>query len=132
MLSIYDEATATAALGQPLDPALRTIITDRLADAAEIGLTDQTHIVVIQPGDSEDLIAGEIGWSLLINPMTEMRYGDPAFEPYWSWLQDLGGWHELVVTVGNSGFAYLILIEQAAGTLPELLAMCEEGNSRHA
>lgn len=127
MLSIYDEATAIAALRQPLDPTLRTIITDRLADAAKIGLADQTHIVVVQAGDSEDAITGELGWSLLVNPMTEVRYGDPAFEPYWSWLQDLGGWHELVVTVGNSGFAYLILVEQADTTLS---AMCSEWTAK--
>lgn len=126
MLSIYDEATALAAFDQPLNPALRKILSDRLADAAAIGLADQTHIIVIQPGDTEALIEGEIGWSLLIDPMSEIRYGEPGFQSYWAWFQDLGGWYELLHTVGNSGFAYIILIQQAAGTVPELLNMCRE------
>ena len=42
----------------------------------------------------------------------------------WGWLAALDGWFELIVTVGDSGFAYVLLIEDADGTLPELLAMC--------
>lgn len=126
MLSIYDGATALMALDQPLDPVLRNIINDRLTDAAAIGLADQTHIIVIQVGDTEAMVVREIGWSPLIDPMSEARYGEPDFQPYWAWFQDLGGWYELLHTVGNSGFAYIFLIEQAAGTVPELLDMCRE------
>ena len=127
MLSIYDEASALTALSQPLDPVLRTLITNRLTDAHAIGLADQTHIVVIQPGDIEAMLLDEIGWSPLVNPLTEVRFGSPDFEPYWAWLQDLGGWFELLHPVGNSGFAYILLVSRSHGVPPELLAMCEGG-----
>lgn len=126
MISIYDEASARAALDQPPEPALRTLIVDRLSDATAIGLADQTHIVVVQLGDTEAKLQEELGWSPLVNPMTGERYGSPGFEPYWSWLQDVGGWFELIHTVGNSGFAYLLLIERTDGVLPELLTLCAE------
>lgn len=125
MLSIYDQATAREALDQPLDPILRSILRDRLSDAAAIGLADQTHIIVIQPGDTESMVVGEIGWSPLIDPMSEARYSEPGFQPYWTWFQELGGWYELLHTVGNSGFAYMLLIEKAEGVWPDLLQMCE-------
>ena len=129
MLSIYDQASALKVLSQPLDQVLRTLITNRLADAHAIDFADQTHIVVVQPGDTEAMLLEEIGWSPLVDPLNEERFGSPDFEPYWAWLQDLGGWFELLHPVGNSGFAYILLISRSPGVLPELLAMCEAGVS---
>lgn len=126
MLSLYDAATGAAVLDQPLNPALRTLIADRLSDARLLGLADLTHIVVIQPGDAEQALRQELGWSPLENPIDGDRFGTANFLPYWPWLQDLGGWYELLHPVGNDGFAYILLIENAEGTLADLLAMCRQ------
>lgn len=124
MLSIYDTASAKEALNQPLDPDLRAAITAKLEQAKAAGLADLTYILVIQPGDTEAAIIDEIGFSPLCNPTDGIRFGEPDFQPYWAWLQDAGGWYELIVTVGNSGFAYLLFVMKAEGVLPDLLAMC--------
>lgn len=126
MLSIFDEASAAAVLHQGLEPALQAILTGRLSDAAAIGLADLTHLVVIEPGDTEASLLAELGWSPLVNPIDGTRYGDPNFLSYWSWLEDLGDWYELVHPVGNAGFAYILLIERRCGVLPKLLQMCCE------
>lgn len=126
MLSIYDEASAAAVLNQPLEPNLRTLLTGRLSDAAAIGLAELTHLVVIEPGDTEDMLLNELGWSPLVNPIDETRYGDRDFVPYWSWQEDLGDWYELVHPVGNSGFAYIVLIQKVEGVLRDLLLMCRD------
>jgi hypothetical protein len=34
------------------------------------------------------------------------------------------GWWELVYTVANDGFAFLVLVQDAPGVLPDLLALC--------
>lgn len=114
-----------ADLDQPLADELRAIITDRLTDAASIGLADQTHITVIQPGDTERDIEQELGWSPLVHPLTGARFGSRDWTPCWAWLQDLGGWYELLHTVGNSGFAYILLIEKQQG---EFSSMCEQAS----
>lgn len=124
MLSIYDDTSARAALDQPLNATLRTLVTDRLGDAHAVGLADLTHIVVIQPGDTEQAIRQELDWSPLENPIDGDRFGTTNFLPYWPWLQDLGGWYELLHPVGNDGFAYILLIENTEGVPADLLAMC--------
>lgn len=126
MLSIPDAATAATILAQPLDPDLHKLIAGRFADAAAIGLADLPYILVIQPGDTEAMIEEALGWSPLTNPIDQIRYNEPSFIPYWSWLEDLDGWYELVHPVGNEGFAYILLIEWAEGVLPELLSICGE------
>lgn len=124
MLSIYDSASAKEALNQPLDPNLRKCITAKLEQAKAAGRADLTHILVIQPGDTEAVVIDEIGFSPLGDPADGTRFGEPGFQPYWAWLEDAGGWHEIIVTIGNAGFAYLIYVMRAEGVLPDLLAMC--------
>ncbi len=40
------------------------------------------------------------------------------------YIEDHGGWFELIVTVGNDGFAFVLFVRDCEGVDPELLAMC--------
>ena len=123
MLSIYDKATAEAVLSQPIEPALKRLIQTRLDTADRLGLNTQTHLVVIEQHDTEAAILRELGWSPLVHPIDGTRYGQADFEPYWAWLQDVSGWYLLLHTVGNAGFAYILLIAKGEGIFAR---MCRE------
>lgn len=116
MLDLYNRETITAALLQPLDPELRTLIAERWADAIASDLADLTHILVVQAGDTEADIAEAIGFNLL-----------DAEVPFPDWREHFGTYHELIYCVGNSGFAFLVLVQDAEGVLPELLELCRAG-----
>lgn len=124
MLNLPDRGSIEAALNQPLEPALHSLLVDTWRRAEAPDLLDLTHILFIQPGDDEASIIREIGFSPLTSPMDGARFGLASFRPFWSWLQDLGGWYEMVHTVGESGFAFILLIENAEGVMPELLELC--------
>lgn len=124
MLSLPDAASIEAALRQPLDSHLHSILTERLKQITAQGLGDLTHIVVIQNDDTESDIVDAIGWSPLVHPIDGFCYGDSEFPPYWAWLRDLGGWYELIHPIGNDGFAYILLIEKGDSAFS---AMCGEG-----
>ena len=123
MLSLY-KASIEAALHQPLDPSLHALLVETWRRAEAPDLLDLTHILVIQPGDTEAQIIAEIGFSPLVEPLGGVRFATTGYYPHWAWLHDLGGWYEMIVTVGDSGFAFILLIEKAVGVLPELLSMC--------
>ena len=126
MLSLYDEASIAAVMEQPLQPALRSLLQARLDQTTAADLRSLTHLLVVQPGDTEAQIATEIGFSPLVEPFEGARFGAAGFQPHWTWLHDLGGWYEMIVTVGNDGFAFILLIEKALGVHPDLLRMCEQ------
>lgn len=126
MLSLPDAAAIEAALNQPLDSDLHAVLLERFDQITTQLLGDLTHIVVIQPGDTEADIIDVCGWSPLVHPIDGTRYGDRDFQPYWAWLRDLGGWYELIQPVGNEGFAYILLIEKGDTAFS---AMCEQGLS---
>ena len=126
MLSIYDCASFEGAAARTTDPQLHGLITRHWSSAQARGLAELTHIVVIQRGDDETTVEAEIGFNPLVSPLDGTRYGTSNFQPHWAWLQDVGGWYEMIVTVGNSGFAFILLIDKSDGALPELRQLCEE------
>ena len=123
MISLPDRASLKAALTAPLAPRLHQLLADRIYDAAKTDLLDLTHILVVLPGDCEHTIAEEISMSPLVNPGDGARYGSPAFVPWWDFLEDHGDFFEMVICVGDTGFAFILLI-QADGVQPELLSLC--------
>lgn len=114
-------------LQRPLDPNLKRLLQGRVQDAASLGLADLTHILVLQPGDSEADIIEAIGFSFLVSRLEGVRH-----QPDWDWIEKHEGYYELVYTVSNDGFAFLVFVQDAPGVLPELLALCRGGWSPDA
>ena len=125
MIHIYDAQTMVAALAGDLDPQLRPLLEARKAAliTPDYDLTGDTEFLVVQPGDTEDEIVRNIGQSPLVDPIEGARFRERGFMPHWDWLADHGGWFEMILTFGST-FAYILLIQDAEGTIPDLRAMC--------
>jgi hypothetical protein len=126
MLSFHD-AAAIAAAPQTVssDPVLQKLIADRVHDWTATDLLGLTHLVVIQPGDIEEAIIDEVAFSPLINPIDGERFGSRTFEPGWDWLEHHDGCWELIMTVADSGFAFVIFVIDNDGVDPELRRLCQ-------
>ena len=123
MLSLYDAPALRNALTLPLRADIKALLQKRIAQIFEDGLEDLSHIVVLCPRDTEAAVKAEILFSPL--ERESKRWGDPGFQTWWDWLHDHGGWFELIYCVGNSGFAFVLFVEDAGGDgLVDLLAMC--------
>lgn len=113
-----------ATLTQPLDETLKGLLQDRLADTVHCGLQDYTHVLVVEAGDMEQQIVEAIGFSPL-----KTRIDNHPNCPDWDWCEQHLGWWELLYTVGNDGFAYILLVEDAERS--PLAKLCRsEGPSR--
>ena len=112
-----------AVLDQPLDKTLKGLLQDRLADTIQCGLQDYTHVLVVQGGDTEQQIVEAIGFSPL-----KTRIDNRPNCPDWDWIERHDGWWELLYTVGNSGFAYVVLVEDAEES--PLAQLCRAGGER--
>jgi len=88
--------------------------------ASEGDLLDLTHIVVVKGCDTEETLKAELGFSPLVHPIDGTRFGQAGFHPYWDWLVDLGEWHEMIISIGNSGFAVIVLIERGSGAVSDM------------
>jgi hypothetical protein len=84
MISLPDRATAVAALTLSLDHHLRVLLATRIAKFATPygGLSNLTHILVVEPDDAEEDIIQAVGFSPLVNPLDGARHGSPDFQPW--------------------------------------------------
>lgn len=119
MITIFDDETLAAAEGQLTDQTLRDLIARIVHDARASGLwSDLTCILVVEPDDTAETISDTLGFSPLEGPFGE------AGSPYWTWLDAHRGWHEMLLTVGNGGFAYFLLIPACGLDRSGLGALC--------
>jgi hypothetical protein len=127
MLHLYDRATTAHALTLNLDPKLKRLLAERTTAlvTANYDLTGETEYLIVEPGDTEADIVRHLGFSPLIEPIDGARFGGAGFHPFWDFLADRGGWHEMIVTFGGS-FAYVLFIQHVDGIDPELLALCRQ------
>ncbi|WP_306089651.1 hypothetical protein [Qipengyuania flava] len=124
MIDLPNIHSIEAVLDQPLDKTLKGLLQDRLADTIQCGLQDYTHVLVVQDGDTEQQVVEAIGFS----PLKTRIEGRPDCVD-WDWCEQHPGWWELLYTVGDDGFAYILLVEDAE-RLP-LAKLCRsEGPSR--
>ena len=129
MLSLPDRAAMDNALTLPLRDDIQALLRKRIDQVIRDGLDDLTHIVVLGSGDTEAILKAEV----LFSPLERegVRFGQPGFETHWDWCHDHGGWFELIYCVANSGFAFLVFLEdrEDAGWA-DLLQMCRTGCGR--
>jgi hypothetical protein len=119
--------TAKAIAGAPrivTDPQLKNVLSDRVRDWTALGLLAMTHLVLIEVGDTDVSIIEELAFSPVVNPLDGLRHGMEGFVLPFDLIKDHGGWFELIMTVGNDGFAFVLFVRAREGADPELLAMC--------
>jgi hypothetical protein len=124
MLSYSDAAAIAAApISAPVDRTLARLLADRVHDWTVTDLLSCTHLVIAQPGDTEEDFVEQTTLSPLVNPLDGSRFGSADFVPAFDWFQQHGRWFELMWAF-SSGHAVFAFIEDAEETDPELLALC--------
>lgn len=133
MLSIRSTAAMARALELPLDITLRVLLIRRMSQLTEYDdydLSELAHFLVVQQGDTAIEVEAELGFPVLTNFVDGRRFGDPDFEPSWEWLEDHGGWFEIVFVLTDDGFGWVLFVEDRAGVDPELLGLCRTYGSK--
>ena len=120
MISLPDRASIERALTEPVRADLKNELHARIRHTLEAGLSDLTHILVVEGRDTEQTILNEIGFTPFANPIDGARHGSPGFIPGWDHLRERGGWFEMIWTIGNSGYAIVFLIEDIDGPSAQL------------
>lgn len=110
MLALYGRAAVTAALtNYDLDPELRALIGLRawqLDDDRKQPLSDTVRFVVVQPGDTQEVINSAVGF-----PICHELADQPSFE----WMEDHGAWFEIGYVLTDD-LSLLVYVADDPGT----------------
>lgn len=78
---------------------------------------------MLAPCDTAGTLQGVIGFSLLVNRYTGVRYDEKGFTPYWESFIEHNGWFELVCVLSDDGYGCVALIPGNTEDR-DLLTMC--------
>ncbi len=111
------------------DPDIRDLVHQRFSEICGDEPYDyDTHgyMIVLEPGDSVEVLEQEVGWPILRNLFDDSRYGEPDFTPSFEVLEDHGNCYEMVFIFNDEGFGVDLFIPKQSGIDGDLLAMCAE------
>ena len=124
MRILRDEA-AIAALP---DTGLRQLIENRISQINECCPWDADELgpfIVVEPGDTADMLEVEMGFSVLRNLFDDTRFPHPDFAPAFEWAESHPeGYLELVYVVSDGGYGYDVFVADQPSVDSELLAFC--------
>lgn len=124
---LRDANSITAEIQTCRDPHLRKLLAARLEfvcenDDYEVG--ELINFIVVEAGDTLQMIDAELGGTFLNDHWGGKRYGDPAFVPPFESLGEHATFYEMEFVQGDEGFAVEVLVPKLAGIDPWLLALC--------
>jgi len=109
---------------------IRQLVQQRIDDLGgdKFSSADLGYILVIEPGDTLEAIQAQIGFDILSNRWTGLRYNQKGYTPSFEFIEDFGFCYDAVWIVSDTGWGIEAIVPKVEGTPPELLDMC----ARHA
>jgi len=126
-MQIIRDPTDAAAI---TNPHIRHLVELRIYELGkeQYDLKALGFFLVIEPGDTIESINMQLGFQILCNRATGIRYDQPGYTPSFEFIEDFSGCYDAVFVLGQDGYAVEVFIPKTAGVDPDLLAMCQ----RHA
>ena len=109
------------------DPEIRKLVQHRIDELGgdKFNTTELGYFLVIEPGDSIVAISAQLGFSILANRFTGIRYDEVGFTPSFEFVEEFASCFEIVIILDDSGYGVDIFISKGSGVDPDLLAMCQ-------
>ena len=108
------------------DRAIRKLVQQRIDELGgdKFNATELGYFLVIESG-SLNSISTQIGFSILANRFTGIRWDQPGFTPSFEFIEEFSACYEMVFILDDSGYGVDIFISKGTGVDPDLLAMCQ-------
>jgi len=117
-----------AAIQQMSNIAISKIVQERINDiggdvfdAAEVG-----YFLVVESGDTIEAINAQLGFDILCNHFTGIRYDQTGFTPSFEFVEEFSACYDMVFVLSDDGYGVEVFVQKASGVSPDLLAMCQQ------
>ena len=88
-------------------------------DSNELG-----YFLVVEIGDTIEAIQAQLGFDLLRNRFTGIRFNATGFTPSFEFIEEFPACYDMVFVLDDTGIGVEILVPKEEGIDPDLIAMC--------
>jgi hypothetical protein len=109
------------------NPVLRELVQQRINDlGGEAFDTDALgYFVVIEPGDTIEAIHAQVGFNILHNRFSGIRFNATGFTPSFEFIEEFPACYDMVFVLDDSGIGIELFVLKEEGIDTELIAMCQ-------
>ena len=120
------KVTDLAGAAQIRNPTIRQLVQQRINDLGgeAFDATALGYFLVIEPGDTLEEIDTQLGFSILANRFTDIRYDQPGFSPSFEFVEEFPSCYDMVFIISDDGFGIEVFVPKAEGVPPDLRIMC--------
>ena len=86
---------------------------------------DLGYFLVMEPSDSLEEINAQLGFSILCNRFSGIKFGDADFTPSFEFVEEYASCYDMVFILSDDGYGVEVFIPKSID-IPELLAMCQK------
>lgn len=123
MIIVHDNST----ISQISSTAIRELVQKRIDDFASDDFDSFSlgFFVVVEPRDSIQAIHAQVGFNILHNRFTGVRYDQTDFTPSFEFIEELPSCFDMVFILSDDGYGVELFIPKEDCIEPCLLAMCQ-------
>lgn len=108
------------------NPAIRELVQQRINDlGGEAFDTDAIgYFLVVEVGDTIEAIHVQVGFNILHNRSTGVRYDCPGFTGSFEFIEEFASCYDMVFVLDDSGIGAELFVPKEEGVAADLIAMC--------
>ena len=104
---------------------IRELVTQRMEDLGGDAFDANAlgYFLVVESGDAIEAINAQLGFDILCNRFTGIRYDQPGFTPSFEFVEEFPACYDVVFVLSDDGYGVEVFVQKANGVPPDLLAM---------
>ena len=108
------------------NPAIRELVQQRINDLGgeSFDSNELGYFLVVEAGDSIEAIRATVGFDILHNRFTGIRFNDTGFTPSFEFIEEFPACYDMVFVLDDTGIGVEIFVPKEEGIDPDLIAMC--------
>ena len=105
------------------NPAIRDLVQQRINDLGGEAFDADSlgYFLVIEAGDTIEAISAAVGFNILHNRFTGIRFDATGFTPSFEFIEEFVSCYDMVFVLDDSGFGVELFVPKES---TDLLAMC--------
>lgn len=120
------KVTDLAGTARIANPAIRQLVEERINDLGGEAFDAEAlgYFLVIEPGDTLGAIDAQLGFPILANRITGIRFDQPGFWPSFEFVEEFPSCYDMVFIISDDGFGIEVFIPKDI-EIQDLLAVCQ-------
>jgi hypothetical protein len=115
------------ATDQIRNPALSALVQQRINDLGGEAFDADSlgYFLVLEAGDTIEAIRTQVGFNILHNRFTGIRFDATGFTPSFEFIQEFASCYDMVFILSDDGYGVELFLPKEEGIDPDLIAMCK-------